>query len=114
MGYLFDLFLIASIMVWIVGLAAQGSIGAGFAGLALVMLVAGIAIGRATRRGGASSAGCTGLAFRVFLPIASILTFAATYGQGELTPVLQPLGVLFIMLLGLYVMFAGISSRWRR
>jgi len=105
-------------MVWVVGLAVPGVIDVRFAALVLVVLVALIAIGRGTRAAvyrpvGCLQVGCADLAFRILLPVASIFTFAAVYGQGEIMPILQPLGIVFVMLLGFYIMFKGISSRWR-
>jgi hypothetical protein len=107
MRFLFDLLLILTILLWILGLAAQGVLSPQAAGLFLVALVFFVA---AIKAGGALSH-LIRLIFRVALPICALLTFAILYGKGnpsEMIRLLSSILVLLIMLVGFYVMFRGL------
>lgn len=111
MGFLWDIVVIASIMVWVLALYLQGYIPAWIILIALVGLV----LVRAFGRGAGGGVGrLVRILLTVGLPVASILTFAIIYGGGnnrDMALILSQVGVLLIMLTGLYFMFRGLFSR---
>jgi hypothetical protein len=111
MGFLWDIVVIASIMVWVLALYLQGYIPTW---LVLVALV-GLVLVRALGRGAGGGVGrLVRTILTVGLPIASILTFAIIYGGGsnrDMTLIFSQVGVLLVILAGLYFMFRGLFSR---
>ena len=107
MRFLYDLLLIITISVWILGLAAQGALRPQVAGLFLVALVFFVAAKKAS--GGLSR--LIRSVFRIALPICALLTFAILYSGGSLsrmTTLLSSVLVLLVILVGFYVMFRGL------
>ena len=104
---------ILSILVWLLGLGMAGYMSPTTIAVTMVLLVIAVALGRrfgAREKAGAAQAGCITQTFRVGVPIASLLTFCAIYGQGSLrgfTSVLLGLAQLCILLFGIYVMVRG-------
>jgi len=111
MGCLWDIIVVAGIMVWVAGLYLQGYVPLWFLGAALVGLVVIRAFGR--ERGGNLSR-LVRFLFIIALPVASIMTFAIIYGGGSTKDsffILSQMLVLLAMLAGIYIMFRGLFSK---
>lgn len=113
MRYLWDFIIILSILPWILRLAAEGYISPRFVALVLVAIVFFRALGRGCGGGLGRLIRAT---FLMGIPIASLLTFTATLGGGsyrEIASILSRIVVLFIILVGFYIMFLGPFSSKR-
>ncbi len=107
MRYIFDLLLILTILVWVLGLTAQGALPPQAVAIFLVALVFFVA---AIKAGGMISR-LIRFTLRVALPIGTLLTFVIVYSEGNLPRASTLFGgvlVLLVMLMGFYVMFRGL------
>jgi hypothetical protein len=107
---MFDMLLVASIVVWLLPLAASGYLSIEHTAFAILALVICIALGRAL------GSSLIRLAFRVLLPLASLAVFVVFHGSGDLTEISHILAAmlpLLIVLAGFYVMFGGLTRRGR-
>jgi hypothetical protein len=96
-----------TILLWILGLAAQGALPPQAAAFFLVAL----AFFVAAKKAGRALSHLIRLVFRVALPIFGLLAFVILYGRGSLsgmTALLSSILVLLVMLIGIYVMFKGL------
>lgn len=112
MRVIWDFLLIIGIGVWVVGLTAQGYLSTDYTAFILVTLVFFIAMIKV----GGSLGRLIRKLFRISLPIAALLVFVMVYGQGEWTQmrgIFMQLLLLFIILLGFYIMFSGLFGRKR-
>lgn len=103
-GWFFDILVLLTVVIWLLKLALAGYLTAEQTALFLVGFVALLAISRSLR------IGIGRLIFRVGMPIASLLVFAITYGQGQMDQVVSILAsllTLVIVLFGIYVMISG-------
>ncbi len=111
-GIVFDVLLLVSISLWLIGLGADGALSVELVGYAIFGLVALMAVGRA------GGMGLVRLVFRVGVPIAALAAFVSWYGVGDnqLKELLTPLLALFFVLFGIYIIFFGFfrSGRKRR
>jgi hypothetical protein len=104
MGAFFDFFTIVGILAWIIGLTARGFVSPEMAVWSLLGLVILLAIGRVTNRGLVSTA------FRVGLPVLSVMALATYYGDGSsqsTIAIVSHLAVLAIILFALYLMVSA-------
>jgi len=107
-GCFFDLLLILSLTVWIIGAVMVGRISGEHAALALLGLVALIAVSRGL------GSSLIRLTFRIAVPVASVAALVLWSGSGDprsTTAILGTLGALVLVLFGLYVMVRGLFSR---
>lgn len=103
-GLFFDIFTILTITIWLLGFTLSGYLSSEQTALFLFGFVVLLAVSRALK------VGLGRLIFRVGLPIASLLAFAVTYGQGQMDQVMRILAFVFtilLMLLGFYAMIVG-------
>ena len=103
-GCLFDFFIILSATIWLLKLALKGELSAEQTAIFLFGIVVLIGISRALR------VGLGRLLFRVGIPVASLIVFAATCGHGnirEITAILGSVFALTMILFGIYLTIAG-------
>lgn len=109
--YLYDVFVLLSVIVWILSLAFQGYIPPQLAALAILILV----VSRALARGhGGNFSRLVRQLFSFAVPIASLAVFVIIYSGGDvknITSILSELLTLGIVILGIYIMFLGVSRR---
>jgi len=111
LGIAFDVLVIVSFGVWLIGLAADGAITIAHAAYALFGLVALRAIGRA------SGMRLMRLTFSVGLPLAALAAFVVWRGGGDfrlIGQLLPGLLALFLALLAIYILVYGMFRRGRR
>lgn len=92
-----------SAIIWLLKFAVGGYLTTEQTAIFLFGFVVLLALSRALK------IGMGRLIFRVGIPIASLLAFAVTYGQGQMDQILSILGsvlTLLVMLFGIYVMIA--------
>lgn len=110
-GLFWDILAIVSVTLLVLGLAAQGLVPTWLAALA----IAGLAMLRALGRGRGGGLGrLVRRTFAIALVLTSLGIFLVSYGQGDpaaMRDLLLVLGVLAVVVFGLYVMVRGISSR---
>ncbi|MGH9893287.1 MAG: hypothetical protein ACREA0_15110 [bacterium] len=106
--FLLDMLLVAALVVWLVPFAGMDKLSADTIALCLVLLIAFVVIGRWV------GSGLIRLAFRVGLPVASIVTFVAVYGEGDLAQMQElfaTLLTLLVVLAGFYIMLGGLRRK---
>ena len=112
MRIFWDSFVILTVLAWILKLALGGYLSTQWAAISLVLLIFFIAtirirgsIGRLIRA-----------TFRMGLPIASLASLCVTYSSGseEALSVFFCILTLFIMLIGIYLMFSAPFSDKKR
>lgn len=109
-----DFFVILSAIVWIFTLVLQGYISIEFAGLILIAIVFFRVLGRGI---GGSIGRLVRFLFSVGIPLATLGTFIVVFSGGNLDSVLTILGgiiSLFLILLGIYLMFFALFPSKRR
>lgn len=99
-----EFFIMLSLVVLLVGLAAHGLMSPEMTASCLVGLVILLAIGRATHTG------LAGMVLRVGTPVLSIMALALYYGDGSretVVHVVAELGSLGLVLFGIYLIVSG-------
>lgn len=111
-GYLFDFLAVVTLVTWILGLTMSGALTPEFAGVALVLLVGLMAVGRA------AGMGLIRTTFRIALPIASLAALVAWYGGRSgtagreiVTGVISVVVLMFVFYVMLRGFFRGKRSR---
>jgi hypothetical protein len=101
-----NLLFIVSLVIWVLRLAWDGAIPMWSAGIVLVALVYFVAAGE--------KFGIAKIVFRIVFPLASLAALVVWEGKGDprvMTELAMRLGVLFIALFGLYIIFKGVFSK---
>jgi hypothetical protein len=101
------------VITWVIVLLVQGYIPSSLAVLALLLIPVILALGRGF---GGSVGRTVRFLFRIGLPIASLATSVFILSGGSFKEIGILMGyilVLFLMVIGFYVMFYGVFSRHR-
>ena len=110
-GNLFDLLVLLTLTLWLLGLGAQGRMS----GETIVLVLLGLTFLLAVSR--RAKVGLARTTFRIGIPLTALATFVIVYGGGDLrrmAPLLGSVVALVVMLFGFYIMFGGLSRRGRR
>lgn len=100
-GWFFDFLIFLAASIWILKLALEGLLTPNQAVIFLIGIVVLVALSRILKIGAGK------LIFRIGVPIASLIIFAFTLGQGDVKQVTGILGsilTLVIVLFGIYIM----------
>jgi hypothetical protein len=103
-GWFFDILILLTVLIWLLKFALAGYLTAEQTALFLLGFIVLLAVSRALKIGSGR------LIFRVGIPIAALLAFAVTYGEGQMDQVMSILGSVFTLLLvlfGIYIMLVG-------
>lgn len=109
-GWFFDMLVLLTAVVWLLKLALAGYLTVEQTAIFLFGFVVLLSVSRAFK------IGIGRLIFRVGIPIASLLAFAVTYGQGQMNQIMSILGsvlTLLVVLFGLYIMIIGPFKKGR-
>jgi hypothetical protein len=107
-GYFFDLLTIVTLVTWICGLTFVGVLSPGSAGMALLLLIGLMAVGRA------AGMGLVRTAFRIGLPLASVAGLIVLNGGASSATagaLVSAIGAVVLMLFVFYVMLRGVFGK---
>jgi hypothetical protein len=113
LSLLWDFIVILNVLIWVLALYVQGYISRELAILALLLTTIVLALGRGI---GGHTVSLVHFLFRVGLTIASLATFLIIFSGGRFTELGTLTGhvlTLFIILIGLYIMFYPILRKKR-